>query len=73
MAHDLILKDSSRGWGRGVPDNSVGQQCVEPSRPRMGWLGYTLAAMFATRILSGRWPWYWFGQASNRLEGKKSR
>ena len=34
----------------------------------MGWLGYTLAAMFSTRILSGKWPWYWAGIAANKLE-----
>lgn len=35
----------------------------------MGWFGYTMAAMFATRILSGKWPWYWAGIAGKRLEG----
>jgi hypothetical protein len=37
----------------------------------MGWFGYTMAAMFATRILSGQWPWHWFGLAEKRLERKK--
>ena len=73
MAHDLILKTTSRGWARGGPPSGAGQitVCTESPRPRMGWLGYTMAAMFATRILSGRWPWYWFGQAADRLEKKR--
>jgi len=27
--------------------------------------------MFATRILSGQWPWHWFGLAEKRLDRKK--
>jgi hypothetical protein len=30
-----------------------------------------MAAMFATRILSGQWPWHWFGLAEKRLDRKK--
>ena len=69
MAHDLILKDSPRDWSRGIPASQAGQDPRCPGQPhRMGWLGYTLAAMFATRILSGRWPWYWAGLAGKRIE-----
>ena len=65
MAHDLILKDSARGWARGT---TMGAECTEQPRSHMGWFGYTMAAMFATRILSGRWPWYWAGLAGKRIE-----
>lgn len=42
----------------------------EPSH--VGWLGTTVGVMFATRILSGKWPWYWAGLAAKRLEGSHS-
>jgi hypothetical protein len=41
---------------------------VKPEPRRMGWLGYTAVAMFSTRILSGKWPWYWAGLAAKKLE-----
>ena len=42
---------------------------VKQEPARIGWLGVTLAVMFSTRILSGKWPWYWAGLAGKRLEG----
>jgi len=45
------------------------QPVVVVKNTGMGWFGYTMAAMFATRILSGKWPWYWAGLAGKRLEG----
>ena len=36
---------------------------------RIGWFGATLAVMFSTRILSGKWPWYWAGMAAKKIEG----
>jgi hypothetical protein len=53
---------------------TVPGRCSEPTvvvekNTGMSWFGYTMAAMFATRILSGKWPWYWAGMAAKRLEG----
>jgi hypothetical protein len=42
---------------------------VQKEPARIGWLGATLAVMFSTRILSGKWPWYWAGLAGKKLEG----
>jgi hypothetical protein len=33
MAHDLILKDSSRKWARGT---TMGAECTEQPRSHMG-------------------------------------
>jgi hypothetical protein len=70
MAYDLIFKNSSRHWGRGAIPSSSGQEGAGQSRSGTGWFGYTMAAMFATRILSGKWPWYWFNLAGKRIERK---
>ena len=56
------------------PPRAILSRCIEPQNvvveknTSMGWFGYTMAAMFATRILSGKWPWYWAGLARDRLE-----
>src|SRR5271157_5526228 len=41
---------------------------IEKKSSGGGWLGYTLAAVFATRVLSGKWPWYWGELAAQRAE-----
>ena len=73
MARDLILGETARNWSRGSTIGEAGRPdtCSEHPRTGMGWFGCTMAAMFATRILSGRWPWHWFGLASKRLEEKR--
>jgi hypothetical protein len=53
---------------RDVPTTIIVKQ--EPAR--MGWFGFTMAAMVSTRILSGKWPWYWAGVASKKLESPRS-
>ena len=77
MAHDLIINNSKRDWSRGYDPyaSSLFERplCSEPPRTlvvkqepaRIGWLGATLAVMFSTRILSGKWPWFWAGLAAN--------
>jgi len=54
---------------RTVPGSCAEPAVVVEKNTGMGWFGYTMAAMFATRILSGKWPWYWAGMAAKRLEG----
>jgi hypothetical protein len=70
MAHDLILGQSTRDWGRG---SVMGGDCTGQPRARMGWFGYAMAATIATRILSGQWPWHWLGLAEKRLVRKNGQ
>ena len=44
---------------------------VKREPARIGWLGATLAVMFSTRILSGKWPWFWAGLAAKKLNGSQ--
>jgi hypothetical protein len=41
---------------------------IERQPVQIGWFGATVAAMLATRMLSGKWPWYWAGLAAKKLE-----
>jgi hypothetical protein len=45
---------------------------VKQERASIGWLGATLAVMGATRIVSGKWPWYWAGLAAKKLDTSHS-
>jgi hypothetical protein len=65
MAHDLILKKSSHDWSRNET-SSGSEACTE--RPSRGFpiIGTAISLMFATRILSGKWPWYWFSRHDQR-------
>lgn len=82
MAHDLFLKNSPRSWSRGVESSSSGshlfaRSCdlsptvvIKDQRQGPGWFGTTVAVVLATRIVSGKWPWYWGGLAAKKLESK---
>lgn len=69
MAKDLILGKSNRCWSR--DDLVSGEQCrevvVAPSRGP-GFLGWSLGIMLGSRLLTGKWPWYWFRRVDERLE-----
>lgn len=56
----------------GSCSNQPQEIVVREKATGMGWFGYTMAAMFATRILSGKWPWYWAGIVGKRLEGSST-
>lgn len=64
MAHDLVLKSSNRDWSRvGAGD------CPDRRPPAPGGfpiVGTAVSLMFACRILSGKWPWYWFSRYDGR-------
>jgi hypothetical protein len=40
---------------------------VKQEPARIGWLGATLAVMLSTRVLSGKWPWFWGGLVAKKL------
>ena len=69
MAYDLLFKNTPRNWSRA--DSSMGGALViiEKPRPGLGWIGHAIGASIATRIVTGKWPWYWFGTAAKKLEG----
>jgi hypothetical protein len=64
---------SPRQMQRTIPGSCSERPIVVTKDTGMGWFGYTMAAMFATRILSGKWPWYWAGLAGRRLEGSATQ
>lgn len=78
MAHDIIFGDRRRDWSRG---SSCGYSpsCVErptslvvQERRGPGILGWSIGIMLGSRLVTGRWPWYWFGKIDRRLgEGKR--
>jgi hypothetical protein len=78
MAHDLFLKNSSRSWSRGIEASASGSHLFEPmativvkEQPRrLGWFGTTTAIVLASRVVSGKWPWYWGNIAAKKLESK---
>jgi hypothetical protein len=60
-------------FDRGHPSRAEPPIIIVKEEPaRVGWLGITLGAMFGTRILSGKWPWYWAGLAAKKLESPPS-
>lgn len=68
MAQDIILGRTKTGWGRSTAEGDCGHQsCTDSPRRGPGILGWSLGIMFATRIISGKWPWYWFGRVDERL------
>jgi hypothetical protein len=78
MAKDLLLGRTKRSWSRQVAPATSGHYleqpaCVDKPAPAPargpGIIGWSVGLMFATRILSGKWPWYWFG----RLDGRTPR
>jgi hypothetical protein len=79
MAKDLLLGRTKRSWGRGGPGEPASSghylveqpSCQDRPAPARGpdIIGWSVGLMFATRILTGKWPWYWFG----RLDGRTPR
>jgi hypothetical protein len=35
----------------------------------MGFWGWMITISLGSRILTGKWPWFWAGQMAKRLEG----
>lgn len=82
MAYDLFLKNTPRSWSRGIEASSSGLHLFESRRepsPLLivreknsgtGLFGYSLAAVVATRLVSGKWPWELARLAVRKLESK---
>jgi hypothetical protein len=73
MARDLIFKSSKRNWSRDsisgydpscreMPPATVIQERRGP-----GVLGWSLGLMIGSRLVTGKWPWYWFSRIDRRL------
>ena len=77
MAHDLFSKSTSgRNWAReSSPTDSNGQDkvIVVKESGGMGLLGWVITISLGSRVLTGKWPWYWAGHAAKRLEAHDSR
>lgn len=75
MSFDLAFGKTSRDFSRGSSSGStVGDDkviVVERKSSGMGLLGWTITLAIGSRIITGKWPWYWFGQVSKRLEGSQ--
>ena len=75
MAKDLLLGSTRRSWSRQEPPAASGHYlALQPSCPdrpaptrRPGIIGWSVGLVFATRILTGKWPWYWFGRLDGRV------
>jgi hypothetical protein len=73
MAYDLIFKNTTRNWSR----NSVlgyDPSCKATSPPPTvqeksgpSIIGWSIGIMFGSRIITGKWPWYWFRKIDHRL------
>ena len=80
MAKDLLLGRTKRSWSRQVAPATSGHYlveqpaCVDKPAPARGpgIIGWSVGLMFATRILSGKWTWYWFGRLDGRVPAKRS-
>lgn len=73
MAHDLIFKSSRRNWSRDTACGSALYGSAMPAtlvvqeRPGPGVLGWSLGIMIGSRLVTGKWPWYWFGKIDHHL------
>ena len=68
MAQDLVVGKSNRSWCRG--DSAVsGEECrdLAPRTSGTSLVGWAIGLMFASRIVTGKWPWYWFGRVDERI------
>lgn len=76
MAKDLLLKKTKRDWSRESSVTSSGySRCTEivvrsEPAPRSNVLYWALGISAGTRLLTGKWPWYWAGRARQHMEGK---
>lgn len=82
MAYDLLFKNSNRNWSRdavsGEASCSDSSRSLVPQEHREsatresatrgpGVLGYSIAIMIGSRLITGKWPWYWFRRVDQRL------
>jgi hypothetical protein len=73
MAHDLLFKKSRRNWSRDSVSGHNGAYPAMPStlvvqeRRGPGILGWSLGIMIGSRLVTGKWPWYWFSRIDHRL------
>lgn len=72
MAHDLIFKNSRRNWSRDttcgyVPSYSAAPAIVVQERRGPGVLGWSIGIMIGSRLVTGKWPWYWAGKIDHHL------
>jgi hypothetical protein len=78
MAFDLVFGKNNRDFSRGSSSSVVGADSGEDrvivvkEDRSMGLFGWTVTICLGSRIITGKWPWYWFGQAARRLEGPTS-
>lgn len=66
MAKDLLLGNVDRCWDRGRRDNEVGEKTVVIQDRGFPWVGTAIGLTLATRIFTGKWPWYWFKNKAER-------
>lgn len=73
MAFDLAFGKTSRDFSRGSSSSIMGSSSGEDRivmierKSGMGLLGWTISLSLGTRVITGKWPWYWFGQLRKRL------
>ncbi len=70
MAYDLLLKKRKRNWSRdGLSGDPACTRAivVQEQRPRPGLLGWSLGIMIGSRLVTGRWPWYWAKKIDQKL------
>jgi len=76
MARDLLLKKTKRDWSResSASDESGYSRCTEivvRSEPqRSNVLYWAIGLSAGTRLLTGKWPWYWATRAREHFEGR---
>jgi len=72
MAKDLLFGRTKTNWGRGAAPTAAGsEECVEKTSHGPGIIGISVSLMFASRILTGKWPWYWFRHVDRRLGSRE--
>ena len=64
MARDLLLKKTGRDWSRGTSTScgdSRSTEIVIRAEPphHSNVLGWAIGLSVGSRILTGKWPWYW--------------
>jgi hypothetical protein len=73
MARDLIFKNSKRNWSRDTVSECASAYREMPAtlvaqeRRGPGVLGWSLGLMIGSRLVTGKWPWYWFSRIDHRL------
>ncbi len=68
MAHDLLTGRNGRDFSRGTsPAVTAGEKLIIERRSGPGFFAWTAAILVGTRVLTGKWPWYWFSRLDEKL------